>query len=376
MIDPELYLATLLEQGVEFYAGVPDSLLKEFCACMTEKIGPNSHMIAANEGGAIALAIGHHIGTGKVPLVYMQNSGLGNSVNPLLSLASPEVYSIPMILMIGWRGQPGIKDEPQHVHQGRVMMDMLAVMDVPAVILSNDQGVADEQTITAIELAKTIQGPVAIIIKKDLFSPYQKQNLVSKLVMTREDAIIEVASMIEPNAVVIATTGMASRELYEYRMLNALGHDRDFLMVGGMGHASQIATGIAIAQPNHKVYCFDGDGAALMHMGSLGISGMSGAYNLVHIVFNNGVHGSVGGQPTIGLDIELCQIALACGYSDVTRVDTLSDISAFISANSTVTGPRFLEIQTRPENRVNIGRPKSLPVENKIDLMRFLGVVL
>lgn len=376
MIDPKLYLATLLDLGVEFYAGVPDSLLKEFCACVTEKLGSNFHMVAANEGGAIGLAIGHHIGTGKVPLVYMQNSGLGNSVNPLLSLASPEVFSIPMLLMIGWRGEPGVKDEPQHVHQGRVMIKMLEAMDVPAVVLATDQPVASRQTMEAIEHAKTIHGPVAIIIKKNLFDPYKKQSSVSHLSVTREAAIIEVASTIEPDAVIIATTGMASRELYEYRTSNALGHERDFLTVGGMGHTSQIATGIALSQTNRKVYCFDGDGAAIMHMGSLGISGMSGASNLVHIVFNNGAHGSVGGQPTIGFDIDLCQIARACGYSNATRIKTLSEISTVIRANSTQSGPWFLEIQTRPENRANIGRPKSTPAENKTNLMKFLGIEL
>lgn len=376
MIDPKFYMETLLELGVEFYTGVPDSLLREFCACVSETLGSNSHMIAANEGGAIGLAIGHHIGTGKVPLVYMQNSGLGNSVNPILSLASSEVCSIPMLLMIGWRGEPGVKDEPQHVHQGRVMMSMLEAMDMPAVVLSTDQAIASKQTTEAIERAKSIHGPVVIIVKKDLFDPYKKQSSCSHLTLTREEAIIEVASTIDPDAVIIATTGMASRELYEYRASTALGHERDFLTVGGMGHASQIATGIAMSQTNRKVYCFDGDGAAIMHMGSLGISGMSGASNLVHIVFNNGVHGSVGGQPTIGLNIDLCQIALACGYCDASRVETLSEISAVMRANSTLSGPQFLEIQTRPENRANIGRPKSTPVENKTDLMKFLGVGL
>jgi phosphonopyruvate decarboxylase len=374
MIDPKHYMEMLLELGLEFYAGVPDSVLEEFCACVNETVGGNSHVISANEGGAIGLAIGHHIGTGKVPVVYMQNSGLGNAVNPLISLASPEVYSVPILLFIGWRGEPGVKDEPQHVHQGRVMMNMLETMDIPAVVLSSDQEIAAKQTLDAMEQAKTIQGPVAIVVKKGLFTPYEKKRSESQLSVTREAAIIEVASTIEQDAVIIATTGMASRELYEYRTSNALSHERDFLTVGGMGHASQIATGIAMSQPNRKVYCFDGDGAAIMHMGSLGISGMLGVSNLQHIVFNNGAHGSVGGQPTIGFSIDLCQIARACGYRNATRVDKLNEIAAVICSTSKNAGPQFIEIRTRPENRADIGRPKSTPVENKIDLMRFLEV--
>lgn len=374
MIDPKLYIETLIKFGIKFYAGVPDSLLKEFCACLTETLEANSHIIAANEGGAIGLAIGHHIGTGNVPMVYMQNSGLGNSVNPLLSLASPEVYGIPMLLLIGWRGEPGVKDEPQHVHQGRIMMNMLETMNVPAIILSSDQALAEKQTREAIEQAQTIQGPVALIVKKGLFTSYKKTSSDSRLNMTREEAIIEAASTIEQDAVIVATTGMASRELYEYRTSNALGHARDFLTVGGMGHASQIATGIAISQPHRKVYCFDGDGAAIMHLGSLGISGMSGAPNLIHIVFNNGVHGSVGGQPTIGFDIDFCQIALACGYYNTIQIESPNTIRSVIGSLSMHKGPQFLEILTRPENRGDIGRPKSKPVENKIELMKFLGV--
>lgn len=374
MIDPKHYMEALLKLGIKFYTGVPDSLLKEFCACLTETLDANSHIISANEGGAIGLAIGHHIGTGNIPMVYMQNSGLGNSVNPLLSLASPEVYGIPMLILIGWRGEPGVNDEPQHIHQGRIMMNMLETMNVPATTLSSDQALAEKQTREAMEQAQTIQGPVALVVKKGLFTPYKKAPNASQLSMTREAAIIEAASAIEQDSVIVATTGMASRELYEYRASHGLGHASDFLTVGGMGHASQIATGIAISQPNRKVYCFDGDGAAIMHLGSLGISGMSGAPNLIHIVFNNGVHGSVGGQPTIGFDIDLCQIAHACGYCNVARIETLNDIGTVLCSFSDHGGPQFLEIRTRPENRPDIGRPKSKPVQNKIELMKFLEV--
>lgn len=375
MINPQTYLDFLQNLGVEFFAGVPDSLLKDFCACVTDGIEESSHFIAANEGAAVGLALGHHLGTGKVPLVYMQNSGLGNTVNPLMSLASSEVYGVPMLLMIGWRGEPGAKDEPQHVHQGRVMLKMLEAMEIPALILSENAAIAYDQTKTAFHKSQNENSPIALIVKKGLFETHTKAESVSMLQMTREEAIVEVASLIEPDGLIVATTGMASRELFEYRAANRQGHDRDFLTVGGMGHASQIALGLSLAQPNKSVYCFDGDGAVIMHLGSLGVSGTSGCNNLKHIVFNNGAHGSVGGQPTIGFDIDLCAIAVACGYENVAMAETTNKINSWMHADKKSTGPSFLEVRTLSVNRSNIGRPTSSPRENKFELMRYLEVV-
>ena len=375
MLSPKNYLQCLKESGITFYSGVPDSLLKEFCACVTDQLDEKSHIIAANEGAAIALGIGHHIGTGNVPLVYMQNSGLGNIVNPLLSLASPEVYKIPMLLVIGWRGEPNIKDEPQHIHQGRVMTDMLKVMDVPTIILSHDETVAKQQTAEAISIAKSNSCPVALVVRKGLFEPHTPlARLPNSNELSREQAIVCAAEKMDDNALVVSTTGMASRELFEYRISNELGNHRDFLTVGGMGHTSQIALGLAISQPERKVYCFDGDGSVIMHMGSLGINGVSQCHNFVHIVLNNGCHGSVGGQPTVGFKIELCAIAKACGYASAVRVRTQQEISKAICTSTSGTGPAFIEILTNDLNRKDIGRPTSTPEQNKLELMRFLGV--
>ena len=296
MLCPTDYLRVLGDSGVTFFTGVPDSLLKEFCACVTVTLKPEDHLISANEGAAVGLAIGHYIGTGSLPLVYLQNSGLGNVVNPLLSLASPEVYGTPMLLMLGWRGEPGKKDEPQHVHQGRVMAKMLEDMDLPVVVLSEDMVEAEVQTKAAAQQARDINGPVALVVKKNTFDKYAAPEVEADLPLGREEAIIAAAETLEDNAAVICTTGMPSRELFEFRARNEAGHDRDFLTVGGMGHASQIALGLAMAQPARPIYCFDGDGAVLMHMGSMAITGQSNAKNLIHLVFNNGVHGSVGGS--------------------------------------------------------------------------------
>jgi phosphonopyruvate decarboxylase len=373
MLAPSDYLRILGDAGVTFFTGVPDSLLKEFCACVTMNLRPENHLIAANEGASVGLAIGHYIGTGSLPLVYLQNSGLGNTVNPLLSLASPEVYGTPMLLMLGWRGEPGKKDEPQHVHQGRVMVKMLEDMDLPVVFLSDDIEEAEVQTKVAAQKARDIKGPVALVVKKNTFEKYAAPKVESDLPMGREEAIMAAAEILEDNAAVICTTGMPSRELFEFRARIEAGHHRDFLTVGGMGHASQIALGLAMAQPARPVYCFDGDGAALMHMGSMAITGQSNAKNLIHLVFNNGVHGSVGGQPTVGFDIDMPQIATGCGYATAQRVTTKEDLQNAISAARATDGVTFIEVQVRPGNRADIGRPTSTPAQNKVAMMKFLG---
>jgi len=374
VLTPSDYLRVLTDAGVTFFTGVPDSLLKEFCACVTTTLKPEDHLIAANEGASVGLAIGHYLGTGSLPLVYLQNSGLGNTVNPLMSLASPAVYGTPMLLMLGWRGEPGKKDEPQHVHQGRVMIKLLEDMDLPVVVLSDDILEAEVQTKAAAQKAHDISGPVALVVKKNTFDKYSAPKAEADLPMGREEAIIAAAEVLEDNAAVICTTGMPSRELFEFRARNEAGHHRDFLTVGGMGHASQIALGLAMAQPARPVYCFDGDGAALMHMGSMAITGQSKAKNFIHLVFNNGVHGSVGGQPTVGFKIDMPQIATACGYVTAKRVTTKEDLQKSIISSKLTDGVTFIEVRVRPGNRADIGRPTSTPAENKMAMMKFLNV--
>jgi phosphonopyruvate decarboxylase len=375
MLDPLSYLKTLKDSGVTFFTGVPDSLLKEICACITETVGSRNHLIASNEGAALGLSIGHYVGTGELPLVYLQNSGLGNLVNPLLSLASPEVYGVPMLLMIGWRGEPGREDEPQHIHQGRVMVSMLETMEIPVVILSADPIKANQQTKEAATIALQINGPVALIVRKGTFNKFKGvSRTFSNYPMSREEAIVTATAVLEDDSTVICTTGMASRELFEFRAHANAGHQRDFLTVGGMGHANQIALGLAMARPDRSVYCFDGDGAALMHMGSMAIIGQSGCNNIYHIIFNNGVHGSVGGQPTVGFSIDIPAIASACGYVSSECVETPKDLVNSISNAQTKKGPTLIEVRVRSGNREDIGRPTTKPVENKLSLMKFLKV--
>lgn len=374
MINPLNYLNNLISHDVDFFTGVPDSLLKAFCACVDKECDEKKHLIAANEGGAIGLAIGNYLGSGKVPMVYLQNSGLGNIINPVLSLASREVYGIPMLIMIGWRGEPKIKDEPQHVHQGRVMLDMLEAMDIPNVILSTDEGEAIQQTNDALELAKALLSPVFLVVRKNTFEAFSYDREASDLSLSREEAIIGASTKLIQDSSVVCTTGMPSRELFEFRSSNNQGHFRDFLSVGGMGHASQIALGLCLKQKDRKVYCFDGDGAALMHLGSLAIIGQSSAQNLIHLIFNNGVHDSVGGQPTVGFGVSFCDIATGCGYASAKTITSMDELGKALDFANNNAGPHLLDIHVRPGNREDIGRPTTTPSENKIAFMGNMSI--
>ncbi len=357
--------------GISFFTGVPDSLLKSFCAYASDELSSDEHIIAANEGSSIAIASGHYLATSKPSLVYMQNSGIGNAVNPLLSLASPEVYSIPMIVMIGWRGEPDRKDEPQHMLQGQIMPQFLNSMNIPWFELSpktKDSGKVIQEAIAGMTKSSC---PVVILIKKNTFEDYNSKNLTPSLnLLSREAAIQILAKNLNSNDLIVSTTGMASRELYEYRQSSGGILGEDFLTVGSMGHASSIAAGIALGRPEKKVICIDGDGALLMHMGAVGVIGQSNLPNFIHIVLNNGAHDSVGGQPTVGLDINLPKIAKACGYKVTSSVSEERDIIDELLRMNGEKGPSFLEVKIGKGSRPNLGRPISTPLENKQSFMK------
>ena len=375
MIDVEKFVRVMKSTGVDFFTGVPDSLLKSFCAYVTDNCGEN-HVIAANEGGAVGLAAGHYLATGKPALVYMQNSGQGNAVNPLCSLADPDVYSIPMVLLVGWRGEPGVKDEPQHVKQGKVTVSLFETLGIPTEILPDDDEFAAKVTRKMVEKAKSESRPVALIVRKGLFAEYKLQNKRPDIaVLPREQAIEAVLKSLPDDAVVVSTTGMISREVYETRERLGQGHGRDFLTVGSMGHAIMIALGIAKSQPNRQVFCLDGDGASIMQMGNMAIVGQSGCANLTHIVFNNAAHDSVGGQPTVGGLINLSEIAASCGYEVLPNSDPSATLRLCASALKTNTAkPRFIEIKVAKGARKDLGRPKEPPQVNKKLYMKTLGV--
>ena len=374
MISPAFFIETLKSNGIDFFAGVPDSLLKNICAYITDHVDSDHNIITANEGAAVGLAAGYHLATGKAGVVYMQNSGQGNIINPLASLTDKEVYNIPLLLLIGWRGRPGVHDEPQHVKQGKVTTGLLNVMGVNYEVLAKEEDKALKQIEKAVTALRNNE-VFALVIEKDTFDEYKLQNVeVNDLTMTREEAIQTVASALGPKDVIVSTTGMISRELFEARTAWGQGHERDFLTVGSMGHASQIALGIALEKKDRKVWCFDGDGATIMHMGSMAIVASRKPENYIHVVFNNGAHDSVGGQPTVGLKIDLPAVAKAVGYAQTYSTDNMESLSSILRQISKAgQGPVLLEIKVKKGNRKDLGRPTTTPIENKEALMDFLN---
>lgn len=373
MIDCQYFYNELIKRDVSFFSGVPDSLLKSPCAFIAEHAPKGSHVIAANEGAAIALSCGYHLATGCIGLVYMQNSGLGNAINPLVSLADPQVYGIPLVLLIGWRGEPEIKDELQHVKQGKVTLKLLDTLDIPYCIMPDTNSEIKDCLDQLIKIASEKKTPVALVVKKNIFEGYNlKQKKETAFELTREESIKLIVDKLNSKDIVVSTTGKASRELYEYRKQLQEEHNKDFLVVGSMGHCSQLALTIALQKPLRQVFCLDGDGSVIMHMGSLAIIGSQKASNFKHIIINNGSHDSVGGQPTVGLSISFVNIAKACGYKTCLEASRADDISEKIEILRTTEGPVLLEIKVKSGSRIDLSRPKSLK-ENKDGFMEFLS---
>ena len=374
MIRPDFFIEKLRDNGIDCFAGVPDSLLKNICAYITDHCDAHHNIITANEGAAVGLAAGHYLATGKPACVYMQNSGEGNIINPLASLTDPEVYNIPVLLLIGWRGRPGVHDEPQHVKQGKVTTGLLNTMGINFDVLSKDEDKAEKQITKAVE-ALNRKDVYALVIEKDTFDTYTLNSQLStfNFQLSREEAIQTVVAALGEKDAVVSTPGMISRELFEYRTAMNQGHERDFLTVGSMGHASQIALGIAMAKPNRKVWCFDGDGASIMHMGSMAIVAQKAPKNYIHVVFNNGAHDSVGGQPTVGLNIDLPAVAKAVGYPHTYSVSSKDNLQEILKEIQKQEGLTILEIKVKKGNRKDLGRPTTTPIENKEALMDFLS---
>ena len=374
MLDGKEFYKALIENKISFFAGVPDTLLKDFCACVTDTADPKNHIIAANEGNAIALAAGYYLASGYPGLVYMQNSGLGNAVNPLTSLVDTDVYSIPLLLLIGWRGEPGQEDEPQHIKQGKITLPLLETLDIPYNVLPGNQKEAIACLRTAVEVMLSNLCPYALVVRKDTFMPYRLQEQTGgRYEMAREDAISIFADGLGPRDIIVSTTGKASRELFEYHAARGREHlGQDFWTVGSMGHASQIALGIALGQPHRQVFCLDGDGALIMHMGALAVIGTRRPPNFKHLIINNGAHDSVGGQRTAGFDIDIPAIAQACGYLMASRAETRDELRAQLETFRESRGPALLEVRVNKGSRPDLGRPATSPKENKENFMRFL----
>ncbi len=369
MIDSQALHAHARRLGIDFFTGVPDSLLRAFCAFLSVAERPETHGIAADEGGAVALATGHYLATGRPALVYLQNSGQGHAMNPLLSICDREVYGIPMVLLVGWRGEPGRPDEPQHRKQGRVTGALFDAMEIPCEILADDSPGACAQLERMATRSRAEHQPVALLVREGTFAPFAPPRGREAPAWGREAAIEALLERIPPAAVTVATTGHIARELYAARTRRGEGHERDFLMIGGMGHASQAALGLALARPDLPVFCFDGDGASLMHLGGMAIVGQSRCANYRHVVLNNGAHGSVGGQPTVALAIRLDRIARACGYTHAERVASADALDAAFARWVKVAGPTFLELLVSAGARADLERPAGAPADLRAAFM-------
>ena len=358
----------------DFYTGVPDSQLKALCNYLmnTYGIDPKHHIIAANEGNCTALAAGYHLATGKVPVVYMQNSGEGNIINPVASLLNDKVYAIPVVFVVGWRGEPGVHDEPQHIYQGEVTVKLLEDMDIKTFVIGKET--TDEEVSAAMESFKKVLASgkdVAFVIRKGALSYDEKVVYKNNNTMIREEIIQHIvkASGEDP---IVSTTGKASRELFETRVANGQSHKYDFLTVGSMGHSSSIALGVAINKPQTRVWCVDGDGAVLMHMGSVAVLGANKPKNMIHVVINNGAHETVGGMPTVAGNIDLVAVAKACGYPYAVSVDSFEKLDAELEAAKNRGCLSLIEVKCSIGAREDLGRPTTTALENKQNFMDYL----
>lgn len=360
--------------GADFYTGVPDSQLQALCNYLMERYGidPQHHIIAANEGNCTALAAGYHLATGRTPVVYMQNSGEGNIINPVASLLNDRVYAIPCIFVIGWRGEPGVHDEPQHIYQGEVTIKLLEDMGIEVFIVGKDT--------TEEELSDTMKGfralldkggNAAFVIRKGALEYDGRVRYENDNVMLREDIIRHIIEVSGEDPV-ISTTGKASRELFEARAANAQSHKYDFLTVGSMGHSSSIALGIALNKPDTRIWCIDGDGAALMHMGAMAVIGANKPSNLIHILINNGAHETVGGMPTVASEVDMVAIAKGCGYPNALRVDNFESLDRELQSARERRELSFIEVMCSIGARADLGRPTTTALENKEAFMKYL----
>ena len=366
--------------GAEFYTGVPDSQLKALCDYLmnTYGIAPEHHIIAANEGNCVAIAAGYYLATGELPAVYLQNSGEGNIINPVASLLNENVYGIPMIFIIGWRGEPGAHDEPQHIYQGKITLKLLDDMGIEYCVLEKET--SEERLKSFIDEHGNVlenRKQIAFVIKKGALIYDGNVHYENKHELIREE-VIKIITEVSKDAPIISTTGKASRELFEIRERGNQNHNHDFLTVGSMGHSSSIALGVAIHRPDKRIWCIDGDGAALMHMGAMAVIGSCCPNNLIHIILNNEAHESVGGLPTVASKTDLCVVAKACGYKRVLRVtekgnpNTMDDLRGKLKEARDCNELTFIEIKCRVGSRENLGRPTIAPNANLIDFIHYL----
>ena len=373
-MDAKILLSACEKAGIDFYAGVPDSQLKGLCDTLFALHGTQGrHIVAANEGGAIALCAGHYLTTGKPGLCYMQNSGLGNAVNPLASLMDDKVYGLPCLMVIGWRGEPGVHDEPQHVKQGEITLGQLELLDIPYFVLSKDTGEAEFlAAFDTLHAAMNAGRCAAVVVRKGALSCSMKPDYANGRSLSREEAAEVIVKLAGEKDIFVSTTGKLSRELFEIRERLGQGHEKDFLTVGSMGHASMIALAIALEKPDRRIWCLDGDGAALMHLGAMSVLGQRKPQNLIHVVINNAAHETVGGMPVCEGALNISAAADAAGYESIYRTSTAEELAADAQQAMADKGLTLIEVMCAMGARDDLGRPTTTPKENRDALMSFI----
>lgn len=367
-MDTKDFLRGLARLGVDFYTGVPDSLLKPLNDTLYARYGlTGAHVVAADEGGAVALAAGHYLATGHPAMVYLQNSGLGNAVNPIASLLNPKVYGIPCVFVVGWRGMPGVHDEPQHAFQGLITPELLTLLELPVLELTlQTDAPALDGLLSQVAPALREGRSVAFLVHPGALTGGEAAAYPAQGSLLREEALRVLLSGSGEKDYFITTTGKTSREVFELREQLGQDHAHDFLTVGSMGHASMIALGLAMARPELTVWCLDGDGAALMHLGGLVLEAQQRQLNLVHVLLNNGAHESVGGMPVAGGSYWFAPLARAAGFEAVFTAQSGGELKALLPRVRTIAQGKlcFLEVLLQPGSRADLGRPTQTPQEN------------
>lgn len=364
MINTYEFYNCLTKNNLDFFTGVPDSLLQDFCECLSENAGLNRNIISANEGNAIGIATGYYLSSGKPAMVYMQNSGIGNAVNPLVSLADEDVYNIPILLLIGWRGEPNTQDEPQHKKQGKITLELLNVLGIETLILDNNY---EQQIQYCMDYMKKNSKSIALIVRKNTFTPYKNVKVPQQYSLTRECALKLITQNLADTDIIVSSTGKMSRELFEIREKNNQSHSNDFLTVGSMGHTSSLALGLSLFT-DKNIYCIDGDGSFIMHMGATAVLADNAGDNLKYIIINNGAHESVGGQPTVGYKICISDILRGVGIKNICEAENEEQLISgmeFLKSN----GMSAMIVYTKQGSRNNLGRPTITPIENKTMFM-------
>ncbi|MFX1314680.1 MAG: phosphonopyruvate decarboxylase [Promethearchaeota archaeon] len=375
MISCRDFFNILNKHNLTFFTGIPDSTFKDLMKYLAENDGKSlDNIVACNECEAIAIASGYHLATNNIGIVYMQNSGLGKAVNPLTSLCDPDVYSIPILLMIGWRGEPGKIDAPQHKKMGKITLSLLETLQIPYIILNPDLNDVERELNKALNYFNEHKSPYAFIFRRNFFKEYEmKKEYLNTYELTKKEAIKSIMSNIGNGEIIVSTTGYISRELYEYRESTNREHQKHFYNIGAMGCASSIGLSIALQKPKNKVLVFDGDGAAIMQMGAFTTIGKRSPSNFVHILLDNEVHESTGGQPTNSPIINFVKIAIASNYKYAIQIETKEELLKSIKDIKNRIGPVLLTIKVKHEPNLTLKRPDRIPNEYKEDFMNYLS---